>query len=71
MSAVYKTHTRRGLRAWIQRKWEQANVAATLRAAERDRAEFAAQLAALPFALHQLDLDIGALRVRQAHLRNT
>lgn len=71
MSAIYAIQTRRGLRAWIARKFELANVTFTLRSAERDRDDYEVLLDTLPPTLKQLERDIGELRVRQAHLRNT
>lgn len=70
MSAVY-IPTRRGVRAFLARSWERLNVALVLAGAERDREHLEQQLAAIPPRLRQLDLDIGALRVRQVHLRNS
>lgn len=70
MSAIY-IHTRSGLRARIARTWERLNVWFVLAGAERDREFLELQLASLPARLRQLDLDIGALRARQIHLRNS
>lgn len=70
MSAVYAVQTKRGLRAWIARRLELFSVNATLGAAERDREYLTSQLESIPFELAQKDLDIGALRARQIHLRN-
>lgn len=71
MSAVYTVQTKSGLRAWIARRIELFTVNATLSAAERDREYLNSQLESLPFEIDQKDKDIGALRARQIHLRNT
>lgn len=71
MSAVYSVQTKRGIRAWISRRIELFTVNATLSAAERDREYLNSQLESLPFEIDQKDKDIGALRARQIHLRNT
>lgn len=71
MSYVHTVQTKRGLRAWIARRLELFTVNATLQAAERDREYLSSQLESIPFELAQKDLDIGELRARQIHLRNS
>lgn len=62
--------TRRGLFAWIARRFELMCVNATLRWAERDHRHFTDQAHALPSVVRHLEHDLQLLRVRQAELRN-
>ncbi len=67
MNAIATTS---GPRAWLSRRLQLINVTLKLRWAEDDRELLARQCALLPLQLKQKDLDIGAMRVEQALLRD-